>query len=376
VDGQRLGLQLTEADLADDADVLAVHQEFYGIPWSAFEAGTPPPAEWSALMDEFAAFAKLHARPVFLSISMLNGTRERLAATTRIENGQVKTDDMTSAACYDFASAKDQASKSQAYQGYVDAMLERFQPRYLNLAIEVNLFFEKCPAATPGLIALINQLYEHIKQARPSLIVFPSFQVDHLYGYSKDSCPDQSQRDACFDQLYAQIKAIKRDRFAMSSYPFLNEIGSVAAVPADWFERGAKRANERPIIAETGWPSTQLVARQGNTCLRVFSFGEDDTAAYVKRVLSDATRLQMELVTYWSDRDLVRSELMSDCPCKFDATWCSVLDIFRGQGSAEAQFYGEVLLKAFGSMGLRHYDGTAKAAALGSWSAFRSASRF
>jgi hypothetical protein len=77
-------------------------------------------------------------------------------------------------------------------------------------------------------------------------------------------------------------------------------------------------------------------------------------------------------VTYWSDRDLVRSELMTDCPCKFDATWCTVLDIFRGQGSADAQFYGEVLLKAFGSMGLRHYDGTPKSAALDAWSAFRS----
>ena len=43
ISGPQLGLQLTAANLAEDADLFAVHQEFYGIPWAAFEAGTPPP---------------------------------------------------------------------------------------------------------------------------------------------------------------------------------------------------------------------------------------------------------------------------------------------------------------------------------------------
>ena len=79
VTGPALGLQLTEANIAEDADVIAVHQEFYGIPWSAFETNTPPPAEWAALMDRLAAQAARDRKPVFLSVNMLNGTRERLA---------------------------------------------------------------------------------------------------------------------------------------------------------------------------------------------------------------------------------------------------------------------------------------------------------
>jgi len=316
VQGSRLGLQLTAADLRSDADVFAVHQEFYGIPWAAFEAQAAPPREWAELMAELAANAEQAARPVFLSINMLNGARERLAATTRIEDGQVKTSDDTTAACYDFATAVDRVKKRDAYLRYVDFMLDTFEPKYLNIAIEVNLFFEKCPAARAGLIEVINAAYARAKRDRSGLIVFPSFQIDHLYGYSKDSCPDQNARDTCFAAHYAELAGISRDRFAMSTYPFLNGIGHPEAVPRDWFERAAARGNERPLIAETGWPSTPLSARMSNgACFKVFDFAEKDSAAYLVRVLADAKRIDVELVTWWSDRDLVTSQLMTDCPC-------------------------------------------------------------
>lgn len=146
-------------------------------------------------------------------------------------------------------------------------------------------------------------------------------------------------------------------------------------MPKDYFERAAARGNERALIAETGWPSTPLIARMSNgTCYMVFDFDERDSAAYLERVLSDAKRIDMELVTWWSDRDLVTSKLMTECPCAFDSTWCTVLDIFRGPavpGMPEAQFYGEVLLKAFGSMGLRDYTGKARAGHMSAWNAVR-----
>jgi hypothetical protein len=78
----------------------------------------------------------------------------------------------------------------------------------------------------------------------------------------------------------------------------------------------------------------------------------------------------MDLVTWWSDRDLVVGDLMTNCPCTFDTTWCTVLDIFRGPastGTADTQLFGELLLKAFGTMGLRAYDGTPKAGHYAAW---------
>jgi hypothetical protein len=375
VTGPELGLSLTEAEVVADSDVIALHQEFYGFPWDAFESESTPPIEWTRVMDRLADSARASKKPVFLSVTMLNGLRESLAPKTRIEQGQVKTTDNWSARCYDFARAPDGAQKRAAYLRYVAWMVSRFEPAYLNIAIEVNLFLEKCPDATPALIDLTNEVYRAVKKQRPDTVVFPSFQIDHLYGYSDDSCPAPMQRDQCFDRLYAVIKPILRDRFAISTYPFMAGFKSATEVPADWFTRGAARGKEMALIAETGWISSPVTVRgQSGVCQTWFTFDEAISAAYLARALSDAERAPLELVTWWSDRDLLVEPLMTDCPCDFDTTWCAVLDIFRGPpsaGAADTQAFGELLLKIFGTMGIRRYDGTPKPQHMMHWSRAR-----
>jgi len=364
VSGPELGLQITPANLADDVDVIEIHQEFYGVPWDAFEQGTPPPPEWVAKMDALATSAKAANKPVFLSVSALNGGRDHLAARTVIKNGKVDSQDNWSARCYDFATAADGASKKAAYLKYVGWMVGRFSPKWLNVMVETNLFFEKCPSAVAGVVAVSNAAYDAVKAAAASTIVFPSIQIDHLYGYSKDTCPDPNGRKACFDAAYAQIAPLKRDRFAMSSYPMGSEIGGAAGVPADWFTRGASRGGERPLIAETGYDSTSIVAQTGQgTCVPAISSSEADAATYFQKVMAAAVDANMDLVNWWSNRDLLVAQFMTDCPCTFDATWCTVLGQFRGppgDSGVDTQLFGEILLKAFGTMGIRGYDGAPK----------------
>lgn len=368
------GLQLTEANLADDVDLVAVHLEYYGVPWEAFTNGTAPPAEWTAKMRALADHAHSVSSQLFLSISMLNGTRQTLAARTVIENGRVKSEDNWAPRCYDFARASDGAARRQAYVRYVEHMVDLFEPSHLNLAIEVNLFFEQCPDAVAGVVEVSNAAYAASKAKDPALIAFPSFQIDHLYGHSEDSCPPGDDKGACFDRNYQQIANLERDRFAMSSYPYLNDLG-VEDLPRDWFARGPARGGERGLIAETGWLSTDLVARNGATCTTVIRSDEEAAAAYLSRVLADAEALPLELVTWWADRDLLPSELMTRCPCDYEPTWCQVVDIFRSAGGGPlmpaGQFVGEVLMKAFGTMGLRDYDGASKSALAPLWNAAR-----
>ena len=375
VSGSALGLQITPANLADDDDVLEVHQEFYGIPWDAFEAGNPPPPEWVTVMDSIASSAKATGKPVFLSVTMINGARNQLAAKTVIDSGQVKSQDGWSTPCYDFHSAPDASAVEQGYLNYVAWMIDEFSPRWLNVAVEVNLFFEKCPAAVDGLVAASNAAYDAAKAKRADLVVFPSFQIDHLYGYSTDSCPSTSQRSTCFDAAYAQIAPLKRDRFAMSTYPMLGQFQTPNDLPVDWFTRGAARGSERPLVAETGWNSSPIVVQsRGGTCASVIAGTETDEAAYLGRVLDAAQTGNIELVNWWSDRDLVVAPLMTDCPCTFDMTWCAVLDIFRGPATdsgPDTQEQGELGLKAFGVMGLRTYDGTVKPDVVARWTAAR-----
>ncbi len=375
VSGSPLGLQITPANLADDNDVIEVHQEFYGIPWDAFEAATAPPPEWVAMMDSIAGAAKTAGKPVFLSLTMLNGARNELAAKTVIDSGDVKSQDNWSTPCYDFRAAPDASTVKQGYLRYVAWMIDEFSPRWLNVAVEVNLFFEKCPSAVDGLVDVANAAYDAAKAKRADLIVFPSFQIDHLYGYSSDSCPSTSQRSDCFDAAYAQIGPLKRDRFAMSTYPMYGDFQTPSDLPIDWFTRGSSRGNERPLVAETGWNSSSIVVQsRAAGCAKVFTSTEADEAAYLGRVLDAAQESNIELVNWWSDRDLVVAQLMTDCPCAFDATWCTVLDIFRGSAAdsgPDTQEQGELGLKAFGVMGLRDYVGNVKPTVYGRWMAAR-----
>jgi hypothetical protein len=96
VTGSATGFQITPADLATDSDVIEIHQEYYGVPWDEFAAGQAPPAAWKATMDAIAASAHATGKPIFLSVSMLDGTRTTLAP----KPGNVSW----AAHCYDFAS--------------------------------------------------------------------------------------------------------------------------------------------------------------------------------------------------------------------------------------------------------------------------------
>jgi hypothetical protein len=133
-------ITLTSPDLASDVDVVLVHQEFYGLPWDSFEAGTSPPAEWVAVMDDLAARAQA-VGPVFLSLQLVSGPGRRfLADRAVVVNGALSNPSGMTTECYDFSTAPDGASKRAAYVAYVDWMVRRFQPRWVNVAIEMNLF--------------------------------------------------------------------------------------------------------------------------------------------------------------------------------------------------------------------------------------------
>jgi hypothetical protein len=61
---------------------------------------------------------------------------------------------------------------------------------------------------------------------------------------------------------------------------------------------------------------------------------------------------------------------MTDCPCHLDQTWCAVVDAFRGPATTsgiDTGLLGEVLMKAFGTMGIRLYDGTPKSQLYSLW---------
>jgi len=375
VSGPDVGLQMTPANLATDVDVVDLHHEYYGVPWNEFAAGQPPPAVWKAKMDAIAQSAKATGKPVFLSVSMLDGGRKTRAPQVVIQNGQIQTQPWATQ-CFDFATDPQGPTSKQAYLAYVAWMIAEFAPTYLNVAVEVNLFFENCPAAAAGVVDVANAAYDAAKAKNGALVVFPSIQIEHLYGYSGPSCPNASMRAQCFDANYAQIVPLKRDRFAISSYPYVpGVIEKPSAVPSDWFSRGASRGHERALVSETGWNSTAIAAEtSGGACVTVETSTEADEAAYLGIVLAAAQTMPMDLLDWWDDRDLVEAQLMTNCPCNFDPTWCTVLGAFSGSpvdGGYDSCFFGQIELKAFGTMGIRDYAGNPKPTTFPVWQSAR-----
>ena len=371
VTGPATGLLLTPADLAQDVEVVAIHQEFYGVPWDAFAAAEAPPPDWAARMADLAGFARGAGKQIFLSVSPLDGSRTSLATRLRLVNGAEVMESGWAPRCWDFRTAPDGPTWRDAYVRYVEWMVDLFQPEFLNVGIELNLWDVQCPSAWEGMVDVVNAAYDAAKLRRSAARVFPSIQIDALYGLAPGSCPAGMSSTTCYETGYGHLARLKRDRFAISTYPYLGAVPSLEALPADWFTRAAARGGERPLIAEAGWLTTPLVAQSASgQCVTALTSDESFATAYLDRVLTDAQRAGMELVTWISDRDLLIAPLMTDCGCHQSAEWCAVRDLFRGpppSGTVDTQLQGELMMKAFGAMGLRTYDGTSKPAVYGRW---------
>jgi len=377
VSGPEPGLLLTDADLAADVEVVAIHQEYYGVPWDAFAvAGGQPPSVWAGRMSALAASARSAGKQVFLSVSPLDGNRSSLAPRVRVVNGVEMTESGWAPHCWDARTAADGPTWRDAYVRYVEWMVDLFQPEFLNVGIELNLWDISCPSAWEGMVDVVNAAYDAAKARRPGTPVFPSIQIDALYGLAPGSCPPGTDAGTCYETGYAHLARVKRDRFAVSSYPYLGAVPSLDALPADWFTRAARRGGEKALVAEAGWLSTALVAQTSTgACFTALTSDETLAARYLDRLLGDAQGAGMDLVTWISDRDLLIEPLMTDCGCHQSADWCAVRDLFRGPpptGAVDTQLEGELRMKAFGAMGLRTYEGAKKPAVYQRWEDARS----
>lgn len=358
----RDGYRLSSANLATDVDVVALHQDFYGVPWDSFERNEDPPKEWVTLMERLGSEIAAAKKDVFLSLALVGGDgRTTLADKTVVTGGRVSAQANWTQRCYDFDKASDGQAKAEAYLRYAKWMVARFQPRYVNAAIEINQF-QVCHDAWPAMVRVANRVYDALKSSQPDLLVFASIQLDVLEGYNADFnrafCPDKT-REQCAQESFEGVAPLKGDRFAVSTYPFMvGDILRVDRIPPDYFTRAATRANRRLLIAETGWNAASTAAQLGAQCWWPLTSCVDEQAAYLALLLDVVERNNVDLLTWWSNRDVLPQALTTSCPCDAGAEWCSVLDAWRSLGSDDSARFGmEVLLKVWGTMGVRDYEG-------------------
>lgn len=351
----------------DDKDLLSIHvDDFWGVPWDQCNAsGCTPPAAWVTKWTDFANTAKSQGKALYLALSPL-GARKTLAARLDASGNKIESWAPVDAnGCYTFASDSNAATYKAAYIAYLKYLVNLVGARYLSPAVEINIPFTQCPLQKAAWIAWYSDVHNAVKAAFPALIIFPTFQMEHMYGISdpQAACAGGVGVAACFDQRLAEALAIPGDRIAFSTYPigWKYRADYSFSYPTDTYTR-VKNATTRKIwVSETGWAAVKILASyphgtSGSCGADLFpaSIANDtELGNYLSWLLGEAQNQKFEVVIWWLNRDYLDGAVAATCPCSpATSDTCLLADTFYNAGGAT----GELLLRLFGSMALRQYD--------------------
>lgn len=357
----------------DDKDLLSIHvDDFWGVPWDQCNAaGCTPPAAWAAKWTSFADNARATGKTLYLAVSPLGG-RKTLAARLDASGNKVENWAPVDAnGCYTFASDANAATYKTAYISYMKYVIDLVGPRYVSPAVEMNIPFSQCSSQKSAWIAWYSDVHNALKTTYPSLVVFPTFQMEHMYGISdaQAACVAGTPLATCFDQRLTEALAIPGDRMAFSTYPIGWKYRSEYSFsyPTDTYARVRSATTRRIWIAETGWAAVKVL--QGYPHGAVGSCGADlfpatianstEQEAYLRWLLAEAQTQGFEAVIWWLNRDYLDGAVAATCPCDpATSDTCQLADLFYSAGGTT----GETLLRIFGNMALRDYDGSARPA--------------
>jgi len=367
------------SDLAQDVDMINIQPEFLGIPYEKFAAGSqlPDGDPWAQQMSDVAKSARQTGKKLLVQIALV---RINLIGNAAYTDGPVQVQASWAPACADLT-RPEYAHVAQAYTNYALWIARTFTPEYYVIMLEPNLYYSSCGGNTPTwryLVKLERDVYRAVKAEFPSMLLFPSFNLEAIYGVNPLAVPDPGG----FDQAhYLALLAMKRDRLGLVSFPQV--MGNPYKIPLDYLTRILDRnPNEPPVVlTEIGWNTTSVTYYDQVNRNCVMSYSEPSyVSAFLKFVLYSGYAGNFDVITWWSSRDEMPAGVVDTCfptatPPEFaecaDNIWCVAVSVARAYpppGSVPA--LAELSLKAFGAMGLRSYDGTAKDDVLGVWQQF------
>ncbi|MBI2766959.1 MAG: hypothetical protein HYX53_13745 [Chloroflexi bacterium] len=203
----------------------------------------------------------------------------------------------------------------EAFTAYTAYVATNYKPDYLAIGVEINMLFERSPKQFDAFVSLYREAYAVAKAANPKGKVFPTFQLEDLEGtFGVTHLPRWNVLDSFRGQM---------DVLAISTYPFLGGVASVADIRPDYYSQLKERFAGEVMISEAGYASAP-VEGQANVG------SEEDQRAYLVRLLGDAEANGFSAVI-----------------------WLTALDPSFATGSTAA---------AFKDIGLRKSDGSNKLA--------------
>jgi hypothetical protein len=178
----------------------------------------------------------------------------------------------------------------QAFSAYAQYLALNYQPDYLALGVEVNMFFEaRGDGPFRNFQSLYFETYDAVKSISPDTKVFPTFQYEGLLGLLGGG-ELRPETWGLVDRFMP-----KMDMLALSTFPgFVFE--TVEALPEDYYARISSRTTLPVAFASVGWSSHALPGGSP-------SVAASQQASFLRRIFEAAEAVSCQLVVWYLGRD-------------------------------------------------------------------------
>ncbi len=184
----------------------------------------------------------------YLALSPLNGSRNALAGNW----GSTPNQSLPSP--WDPRSLDDD-NVILAYTNFASDLIQRFNPDYFNLGIEVSELAINDIAAFDRLVIFTEAVSNSLKAQ------FPDLQLMISVALKSPGSIDAASINAELPRLVQYVDVV-----GISVYPYVffehSDNGNPSTLPTDWLSQIQVVAGGKPVaIAETGWPAESLDAK-------------------------------------------------------------------------------------------------------------------
>ncbi|MBP8130478.1 MAG: hypothetical protein KA184_12945 [Candidatus Hydrogenedentes bacterium] len=282
--------------IAEHSD-MAAFQLDEGVPWPEAYADVLYASEYEGYLDLLLDHCAAD-EVVCLGVSSLNSSRTGPAAY------RGATGNMEVPYPWDTYAFSDEPM-IQAYTNFCLRLIERFEPRFFNYAVEANgLLFEN-PNLWDAYVVFLGEVYTRIKAAYPDLMVGLSVTLRH------PDAPESATMRAHMDSLLPYL-----DFLGVVVYPYIFFGGLDPGNPDDlqkgWLLQAKSLAKGKPVaITETAWPAENLEIPAFGVSVSATPERQD---AYVRRVLGAASDIEALFILWLNiaDTDAVWEVLPPD----------------------------------------------------------------
>jgi hypothetical protein len=255
--------------IGDHGDIVLIQRN---VPWSEFTPGAEVGDDTARTTSAERDAIDDHGLRLFFAIDLTDGAtgRDRLAGLPPSLSGR----------------ALDDPDVRAAFVTYAEYVAINYEPDFLALGVEMNLYYERNRDDFENFKSLYAQAYDVVKEASPGTQVTVTMQYEDLQGIAPTDDPhfESWELVTAFDP--------RLDFVGISTYPSF-VFANTGSIPDNYYTQ-LRAFTDKPIaITEMGFSSA--VSAQG-----LNSGSEEEQAKFVDRAIAEAARLSMPFAIWFA----------------------------------------------------------------------------